>query len=144
MQTEINYPAQVRDHIRKTYGTLSVYTNELEGPERTARAVAVTSERIDELLAQWEKDLRNYLDSLLRYTEDEETAQEAARQYQESMQVLERVVANRQKMAQIKDEAVHLGLDAKKLRADAAALADCRKVAAIRVSRMIDLFLSAR
>jgi len=141
MKVEIDNPADVSEYIKKAYGSLQVYSDEIASCNRYVRSIAVATEAIDEQLAVSEREITIFLESLKRYNENEEPSREAENQKQFYMERLEETRTRRNKLLQIKEETTQLAYEAKKLQSDAEKLAEQWKVPTIKLTQLIDRYL---
>ncbi len=143
MKVEIDNPAEVIDYLGKVYGSLRVYSEEIANYDRYVRSIAVASEMIDEQLAVTQHEMMVCLESLKRYSENEESSREAENQQRMCLERLERTKHRRNQLQQIKEETIQLGYEAKQMKDAAEALADRWKNPIIKLRQMIEQYLRA-
>ena len=143
MKVEIDSPAEVANYLKKVYGSLRVYSEELAEYDRHVRSLSIASEMIDEQLAVTQREIMVCLESLKRYSENEESSREAENQQRMCLERLERTRYRRNQLQQIKEETVQLAYEAKKMKDNAEALADRWKNPTIKLTQMIEQYLRA-
>lgn len=143
MKVEIDNPAEVINYLGKAYGSLRVYSEEMANYVRHARSIAVASDMIDEQLAATQHEMMVCLESLKRYSENEESSREAENQHRMCLERLERTKHRRNQLQQIKDETIQLGYEAKQMKDAAEALAECWKKPTIKLRQLIEQYLRA-